>query len=214
MSIPGSLPGHQPQMVPGRVNLSWILPTSRESTATLAAFGQTSLTPGRSSIASGLVRKYEFALDDLPVRPVDVGRLIIQTYVQLDGDIGSVLLVLDADRDEFVRLPLDPLELDGIQALGHDGRHLLLNGRGGTPMSGRVGLYTLASGDRRWFARGPDGSDHVASLSPTGRHIAALNFTDYPESIWDDDPEPVAIGMIDLASGERHRVWTGPRAVR
>ena len=142
------------------------------------------------------MRTYEFAFDDLPVRRMDVGRLCIQAYVQLDGAFGRVLLVLDADRDEFVRLPLDPHEHHGIQALGHDGRPLVLNGRRGTPMSGRVGLYTLTSGELRWFASGPDGSDHVASLSPTGRRIAALNFADYPDSTWDDDPEPVAIGMI------------------
>ena len=157
------------------------------------------------------MRRYEFALDHLPVGRVDVARLSIQTHGQLGGEIGSVMLVLDAGRDEFMRLPLDPLEHGSIHALGHDGRHLLLKGRGGTPRAGRVGLYALASGDPRWFGAGPDGSDHLASLSPDGRHIAALNFVANPEFTWDDDPEPVAIGMIDTVTGGRHRAWTGPR---
>ncbi|MFF5243861.1 TolB family protein [Streptosporangium sp. NPDC000095] len=134
----------------------------------------------------------EFALDSLPERLVRRAALLIET----EGDRS---VVLDADRNEFARLP----ELaDGtvVGSLSHDGTHLILVARSGSG----VGVRALGGGEPRWFD-GPDPEyehDRHATSSPDGTTIAVLSGDD------GDEPGTAVVSLLDPASGARRRLWS------
>ena len=160
---------------------------------------------------------YDIVVGDLSVRSLDATPLALGLFRSGEDDwgLGPHLLALDVRRDEFVRLPIDPSSHGEMLALAHDGRHLLVHGPNPEPHTRfGVGMYTLATGDLRFFDEGPDGSDFLASMSPDGRHVAALVLTNNPDHapVWEDDPHSclAAVSLIEVATGHRRRIWTGP----
>jgi hypothetical protein len=81
---------------------------------------------------------------------------------------------------------------------------------GGPDRTSHIGLYTFADGQLRWIGHGPDGVDYAAGVSPDGRRIAALCSADNPAPTWTDDAGNVVISLIDVSTGHRQRIWSGP----
>ena len=159
---------------------------------------------------------YDIVLDDLPVRSLESTPVALGLSRWGEGRyLGPAVLALDAEHDEFVRLPLDPSRHGEMLALAHDGRHLLVRGPTDDIRTRFVvGIYTLGTGDLRFYDDGPDGADYVASLSPDGRDIATLVCADNEDHVatWTDDPYSslAAVSLIDVSTGDRRRIWTGP----
>lgn len=144
----------------------------------------------------------------VPVR--SVARSAAAIRVGVDGD--RAVLVLDADRDEFVAVAGLPATYENHVALSGDGRQLLLIAPHGTPprphLPTPAGLcvHELASGRQRWYPGDVDGRDVVAAISPDGALIASLGTPPDP----DDDSDfsgLAAIGLTDVATGQRRRLW-------
>jgi hypothetical protein len=115
---------------------------------------------------------------------------------------GGTTMLLDVDRGEMVALPGIPR--DGMQrplALSPEGARLLLwclEDRGRTILLVALDLRT---GERLRLPAPPGGFDHLGAWSPDGRAIATLSDT--------TDDDAVAIDIVDLASRQRRRLWTG-----
>jgi hypothetical protein len=144
----------------------------------------------------------------VPVR--SVARAAAAIRVGVEGDVA--VLVLDADRDEFVAVSGLPATYENQVGLSGDGRQLLLlapHGKRLHPhLSKPTGLcvHDLASGRQRWYRGDVDGRDVVAAISPDGAQIASLGTPPDP----DDDSDfsgLAAIGLTDVATGRRRRLW-------
>src|SRR2546423_3232794 len=91
----------------------------------------------------------------VPVAPMavplaEVSRVRWVTVVDLLP--GCVALALDADREELVRLSVPGLgDSVVIRGLSPDGRQLVLTFAEQRFVHRRVGLYTLGSGEQRWY---------------------------------------------------------------
>jgi hypothetical protein len=153
-------------------------------------------------------RGYDVVLDHLPVRLVPLAGVCLQLLLRQGQRFGSAMLVLDAVRDEIVRLPSDPFDQVDLLSLAHDGRRLLVRGRTDRDGNG-LRLYPEASGQHQSFDEGPDGPDIVAALSPDGRHIATLCVAADPAASWIDAPGCAVVSLIDTSTGHRRRVWSG-----
>jgi len=125
-------------------------------------------------------------------------------------------VVWDAEHGEFVRVPGTPDGYWRLLALAADGRQLLLHARHGAPpypnMTWLDGLclFDLASGGQRWFSAMADGRDRVGALSPDGATIATLSTLPDPAHPGDMDTSLAAVGLTDVATGRRRRVWATP----
>lgn len=122
-----------------------------------------------------------------------------------------VAVALDADRDEFVRLPALPAGRGWeLLALSPDGTQLLYLDRHGTSSLGGLFLHTLATGQRQVFDASADGRTVLAALSPDGRGIATLSLPHDPSQPHDPDAGLAAVGIIDTTTGRQRRLWARP----
>lgn len=107
--------------------------------------------------------------------------------MELRGEGGAALVVLDAAGGEFVRLPPPPPGLAPI-ALAADGRSILL-GRD------RTLVRTYFDGGVQEFAGGLP--CWTGALSPGGRYLAALGV----------DGGTATVRLLGTAAGERRDLW-------
>jgi dipeptidyl aminopeptidase/acylaminoacyl peptidase len=145
---------------------------------------------------------YEFDSNAAAVRPVRRARLATPWKI---GD-ENLVVVVDADRDEFACVPGLPAGQWEMQALAADGTRLLLR-----IWSQGLCLHTLATGQQRWFPPADDGDHHVAGLSPDGRTIATLCLPDDPQGTV-RDATLSAVNLIDITTGRCRRLWATPGA--
>src|ERR1700745_3623826 len=96
-----------------------------------------------------LAEPRELDLEQMPVRSVATAAILLSFAGSLDGRTGRTTVVLDADNDEFVRLPHEfDLDSRAAIAIAPDGRSVLLS-RGGWDGRDRIGLHQLDSGRER-----------------------------------------------------------------
>jgi hypothetical protein len=154
----------------------------------------------------------EFDLGELSERGVDRAGLLLRF-----GHRDPLVVVLDAETGELVKVPGLPGGEVRKASLSADGRHvLLLLPRGANPGDRETGdhcVHSLATGKQRWQAaedRGWTWGDVEAALSPRGDRIATLTFA--AEDPHDDESWYAAVDVIDVDTGERRRLWSRPDA--
>jgi hypothetical protein len=145
---------------------------------------------------------YEFLIDDLPTRPIQRARLVLMLW-----KIPSpYVILLDADQDEFVRLPwppTPPADQWAVVALSPVGDHLVVRHR-------TQGLYwyELATERQRLLDPDPPTNEHhlMASVSHDNTRIATLSISDDPDNPR-DDISYVIVNEITISGGTRQRRW-------
>jgi WD40 repeat protein len=146
---------------------------------------------------------FEFDADVLPTRHVPCAAMLLEVARPDDSSI----VALNAEHEEFVRLPPHPALVPTMLSLSPDGTRMLrLGQRSGNTIDGLC-LYTLADGHEQWFDAEADGYDRNAVGSPDGRSIATMSVIVPPYGT--EEYATTVVSVIDITSGRRRRLWAG-----
>jgi hypothetical protein len=142
---------------------------------------------------------YEVVVGGLREGPVARARLAVGAWIPGEG---MHMLALDADRDEWVRVPVLVGRDDWLMlALSPDGRHLVAAHRAG----GGLYWYELATGHGRMLGGELRRAeiDHCAAVSPDGEQIATLS------CYWDPGlhKDLTSVNVVEVAAGARRQLW-------
>jgi hypothetical protein len=127
-------------------------------------------------------------------------------------DPEQAVIVRDADDGTWVGVPCGPTDsaTDAL-ALSRDGRRLVYLSRSlSRPGEDRLAVRTLADGAEARFSAQAEGEDWRAAFSHDGHFLAVLS-TDHERKAADGSvSDLVIVSVIDLATGIRRRLWSGP----
>jgi dipeptidyl aminopeptidase/acylaminoacyl peptidase len=121
------------------------------------------------------------------------------------------VFVRDANDGAFVTVPCERAGwLTQPVALSRDGRRVACLLQSFTGPGGYLSVYTLADGSEVRFDPGADGEDVYAAFSPDGRAMAVLSAAEVRGSDDEIVADRLIVGVIDLVTGNRRRLWSGP----
>lgn len=154
-------------------------------------------------------RPWELAEDQLSSRRVERAGVLLQANWQ--GSPSQTVFVRDADNGSFSKVPCERAgsTIEAV-ALSRDGGHLAYFTQSFTRADRCLYVHTLADGTEVRFDPPSDGEDVHTAFSPDGHTLAVLSATDArgPDDQLVD--ERLTVSIIDLATGDRRHVWSGP----
>lgn len=155
-----------------------------------------------------LDQPWVLAEDQLSSRRVERAGLLLQA--DWLGVPRQTVFVRDADDGTFVKVPCERAgSMIEAVALSRDGRRVAYFARSFTSAESALYVHTLANGSEARLDPSSDGEDVYAAFSPDGRTLAVLSADDVRDP--DDFVEGhLVVGVVDLVTGVRRRLWSGP----